>query len=95
MAPSPAPPPVFKTLREKKAAQASAEGWAAEVARAEELYEELRASYPNERDFTDSTAAARINGYLAGHGSSRQLDAEIGKLGLSAESEQRLRDLHR
>ena len=60
-----------------------------------ELYEELSASYPNERDFTDSTAAARINGYLAGHGSSRQLDAEIGKLGLSAESEQRLRDLHR
>ncbi|EOD15718.1 hypothetical protein EMIHUDRAFT_211327 [Emiliania huxleyi CCMP1516] len=46
VAPSPAPPPVFKTLREKKAAQASAEGWAAEVARAEELYEELRERAP-------------------------------------------------
>ena len=46
LAPSPAPPPVFKTLREKKAAQASAEGWAAEVARAEELYEELRERAP-------------------------------------------------
>ena len=40
------PPPVFKTLREKKSAQASAEGWAAEVARAEELYEELRERAP-------------------------------------------------
>ena len=37
---------MFKTLREKKAAQASAEGWAAEVARAEELYEELRERAP-------------------------------------------------
>ena len=46
VAPSPAPPPVFKTLREKKSAQASAEGWAAEVARAEELYEELRERAP-------------------------------------------------
>ncbi|EOD14209.1 hypothetical protein EMIHUDRAFT_256640 [Emiliania huxleyi CCMP1516] len=42
VAPSPAPPPVFKTLREKKSAQASAEGWAAEVARAEKLYGEVR-----------------------------------------------------
>ena len=32
--------------REKKSAQASAEGWAAEVARAEELYEELRERAP-------------------------------------------------
>mmetsp|Transcript_13202 Transcript_13202/g.38927 ORF Transcript_13202/g.38927 Transcript_13202/m.38927 type:complete len:443 (+) Transcript_13202:197-1525(+) len=46
VAPSRASPPVFKTLREKKAAQASAEGWAAEVARAEELYEELRERAP-------------------------------------------------
>ena len=46
VAPSPAPPLVFKTLREKKSAQASAEGWAAEVARAEELYEELRERAP-------------------------------------------------
>ena len=35
-----------ETLREKKSAQASAEGWAAEVARAEELYEELRERAP-------------------------------------------------
>ncbi len=60
-----------------------------------ELYEELRAYYPDEQGFVNSTAAARLNGYLAGHGSGRQLDSEIDKLGLSDAGRARLRDLHR
>ena len=36
-----------------------------------ELYDELRALYPEEEDFVNSTAAARINGFLDGHASAR------------------------
>ena len=59
------------------------------------LYEQLRAIYPEDADFVNSTAAARINGYLEGHGSSRQLESEIADLGLSSDGEQQLRELHR
>ena len=59
------------------------------------LYEELRAIYRDEVDFVNSTAAARINGYLEGHGSSRQLESELADLGLSSDGEQQLRELHR
>ena len=44
---------------------------------------ELRAYYPDIARFTASTAAARLNGYLGGHGTLAQLDREIGSLGLS------------
>ena len=53
--------------------------------------EELHAIYPNEPDFVNSTAAARLNGYLDGHGTSKQLEAEIAKLGLSDEGQALLR----
>lgn len=49
------------------------------------LARELRRHYPRFGDFVDSTAAARLNGYLAGHGSAKQLAGEIDRLGLSAE----------
>ena len=55
------------------------------------LVDELQAIYPNEPDFINSTAAARLNGYLDGHGSKQQLDAEIDKLGLSGEGQALLR----
>lgn len=58
-----------------------------------EILEEIRAIYPDEKDFVNSTAAARLNGYLDGKGRMRQLDAEIGKLGLSEEGQKRLRKL--
>jgi len=54
------------------------------------LLAELRAHYPDERAFVDSTAAARINGYLDGYGSKQQLAREIDKLGLSDAARQRL-----
>jgi len=35
------------------------------------------------RQFVDSTVAARLNGYLANHGSAAQLDRELPSFGLS------------
>lgn len=49
----------------------------------EALVREVRAIYPEEADLVDSTAAARINGYVAGYGTLRQLREEWGSLGLS------------
>lgn len=54
------------------------------------LFGELRAIYPDERQFVDSTAAARINGYLYGGGCQR-LEAELPHFGLGGEAEQHLR----
>ncbi len=56
------------------------------------VYREFAAFYPNPNDFRESTAAARANGYLAGHGSARQLQADIDRLGLSEQAKAILRD---
>jgi len=45
---------------------------------------EFKAIYSANEDFVNSTAAARVNGYLGGHGSLSQLQAELSGLGLSA-----------
>ena len=55
------------------------------------LIEEFRAIYPDPKDLCKSTAAARVNGYIAGRGSKAQLDAEEHRLGLSDEGLKRLR----
>ena len=52
--------------------------------------EELRQMYPTSQGLVGSTAAARINGYLAGYGRCEQLQDEIDELGLSAEGSKRL-----
>jgi hypothetical protein len=52
--------------------------------------EEFRAMYPAFEDIVDSTAAARVNGYLSGYGTEEQLRRELESLGLSAEAEKRL-----
>lgn len=54
------------------------------------LMNEFAAIYPDAGDFVRSTAAARVNGYLGGHGSLDQLQAEIHDLGLSPEAQQAL-----
>lgn len=54
------------------------------------LMNEFSAMYRAERDFIDSTAAARVNGYLDGSGTQSALDREIDKLGLSATARKRL-----
>ena len=51
---------------------------------------EFNRMYPEHGDFVDSTAAARVNGYLEGHGTYESLLAEIDTFGLSPEGRQRL-----
>jgi len=41
--------------------------------------------YPDAMDFVNSTAAARVNGYLGGYGESGDLRANLDRLGLSEE----------
>lgn len=49
-----------------------------------EIAANLHRSYPDEKDFAASTAAARINGYLGGHGDAGRLAGEIDGFGLDA-----------
>lgn len=46
---------------------------------------ELAAIYPDPKDFVNSTVAARLNAFLAGHGSADLIKAELSRYGLSAE----------
>jgi peptide-methionine (S)-S-oxide reductase len=48
-----------------------------------ELKREFRTIYSAVQDFTNSTAAARVNGYVDGYGSPETLKTEIDDLGLS------------
>lgn len=47
------------------------------------VYDEISACFSSERDFADSTAAARLNGYVGGHGTLEQFERERDLLGLS------------
>jgi peptide-methionine (S)-S-oxide reductase len=64
-----------------------------------ELVREFGIMYPDDADFVNSTAAARVNGYLGGYGTFAQLQAEIDSFGLSSSGSNRLleivRSLHR
>jgi hypothetical protein len=51
-----------------------------------DLMREFRAMYPDERDLVNSTAAARVNGYLGRNGSPAALEQEIERFGLSAQA---------
>jgi len=55
------------------------------------LIQELRALYPQEREFVDSTTAARLNGYVGGFGTLEQLEGELETFGLSEQAEQYIR----
>lgn len=55
-----------------------------------DLMKEFEAMYPQEGEFINSTAAARVNGYLAGYGTSENLLTEVGGLGLSPEERKKL-----
>jgi len=59
------------------------------------LQSEMSRIYPNPREFVNSSAATRLNGYAGGHGSSDQLSREIDLLGLSDGGKKRLADLVR
>lgn len=57
------------------------------------LMNEFRRMYPRFADLVNSTAATRVNGYLAGHGTPEQLEADLPGFNLSATAEERLRTL--
>jgi methionine-S-sulfoxide reductase len=56
------------------------------------LMREFRAMYLDARDFVNSTAAARVNGYLGGYGTPDDLQRELTTLGLSEAGAEKLLD---
>lgn len=58
-----------------------------------DLMREFMAVYPDSRDFTGSTAVARVNAYLDGYGTPEALQAEVNSLGLSSEGSKKLLDI--
>jgi hypothetical protein len=58
-----------------------------------DLEKELTGIYPELKDFVNSTAAMKLNAYLAGHGTRKTLDKEIDSLGLSADGKKKLLEL--
>ena len=57
------------------------------------LMKELNAIYPVTKDFVNSTAAARINGYLGGYGTFSALKAELNNLGLPPVTSKKLLEI--
>ncbi len=57
------------------------------------LMKEFDAMYPNGNGFVNSTAAARINGYLDGYGTLEALQAELDSFGLSPAGRGKLLDI--
>lgn len=58
-----------------------------------ELMKEFRVMYRSETEFVNSTAAARVNGYVAGYGTLETLQQELGSFGLSAAANSKLMDI--
>jgi len=58
-----------------------------------DLVKELNAIYPYISDFIDSTAVARVNGYVGGYGTLPKLDEELSSLGLSASGRNKLLEI--
>ena len=54
------------------------------------LMAEMTAIYPDFKDFLNSTAAARLNGYLGGYGDPETSKIQISRLGLSEAGQQKL-----
>ena len=57
------------------------------------LKREMTRRYPLNRDFIDSTAVARLNGYVGGYGSLDQLKREVDRLGLSEAGKEALAEI--
>jgi peptide-methionine (S)-S-oxide reductase len=58
-----------------------------------DLADEYRAIYTDEAAFTNSTATARVNGYVAGFGTPETLQKELADLGLSQAGQAKLLEL--
>ena len=48
-----------------------------------DLFQQMYAFYPDMSDFINSTAVARLNGYIGGYGTEETFEEDIGNLGLS------------
>lgn len=59
------------------------------------LMREFQAIYPHLEDFVNSTAAARVNGYLGGYGTRETFQAELPTLGLTPAGESHLQKVAR
>jgi peptide-methionine (S)-S-oxide reductase len=55
-----------------------------------QILRQFQQHYPQAADLMNSTAAARVNGYLGGHGTSAALKADIERLGLSEAAREEL-----
>jgi methionine-S-sulfoxide reductase len=55
-----------------------------------ELFQEFLKIWPDEERFAHSTAAMRVNGYLAGYGTLAELEEEIADFGLSLAAQRKL-----
>ena len=55
-----------------------------------EIYRDFSVIYPDYIDWTNSTAAARVNGYVGGNGTQAELQSVIDDLGLSSAGSNRL-----
>lgn len=58
-----------------------------------DLMAKFNAIYPTLKDFVDSTAAARVNGYVGGNGTLEALQAELEDLDLSPAESKRLLEM--
>lgn len=56
-----------------------------------DLTGEFRRMLPSERDFVDSTAVARVNGWLSGCGTAEQIELELPRTGLSQKAQETVR----
>jgi peptide-methionine (S)-S-oxide reductase len=57
------------------------------------LIQEIKRHYPGVKEMIRSTAAARLNGYVAGYGDQAAMEKEIDALGLTTAGKNRLRAL--
>ena len=60
-----------------------------------DLMRQLKRIYPTLMGLVNSTAAARLNGYVGGYGNRLQLEREVGQLGISEASQKSLTELVR
>ena len=61
-----------------------------QMRRYEGIMADFKRMYPNPKDFADSTAAARINGFLMGYGRADDLKRWLPQLGLGAHAQKEL-----
>lgn len=58
-----------------------------------ELFNEISMIYPDSNDLVNSTAAARLNGYIAGYGDAATVKSQLDQLGLSEAGKKELLQL--